>query len=130
MQSRDAPVQHPPPTPTQDEADAFKAQAHGEAEADPAAPPAVVDVPIISGTGDVGSTLTCTMGNWTGEPTSYAYAWSSNGTAGPQQPSNTYAVKPADAGKSISCVVTATNDYGSTAAPPSNAIAVADQRKE
>jgi hypothetical protein len=33
------------------------------------AAPAVVDVPHVSGPGTVGGTLSCTMGNWTGEPT-------------------------------------------------------------
>ena len=31
-------------------------------------------------TAAVGDTLSCTMGNWTGEPTEYAYQWLSNGT--------------------------------------------------
>jgi hypothetical protein len=64
------------------------------------------------------------MGNWDGEPTSYAYAWASDGAPNTATGS-TYAVIAADAGHSLTCVVTATNDAGSTAAPPSNAIAIA-----
>lgn len=87
------------------------------------AAPENVDVPYVSGTGTVGETLTCTMGNWNGLPRSYAYAWASDGApnsaVGP-----TYSIVPGDAGHSITCVVTATNELGSTAAPPSNAVVV------
>jgi hypothetical protein len=83
-------------------------------------PPINKDVPFVDGSATVGGTLTCTMGNWTGEPTSYSYAWSAAGAAD----AATYVVQAADAGTSISCVVTATNANGSTAAPPSNAVAV------
>jgi hypothetical protein len=85
-------------------------------------PPSVVDVPQATGTGVVGSTLNCTMGNWNGEPTSYAYQW--NGTGQPSDAAD-YTVAADDVGQSLSCVVTATNTVGSTAAPPSNAITAA-----
>ena len=119
----------PPPTPTQDEADAMKQQAHGEGDSngtEPSAPPANVDVPHVSGTGTVGQTLTCTMGNWdnmgSGE-VSYAYQWQSDGTTDLATGSS-YVVAAGDVGHSITCVVTATNALGSTAAPPSNAVSV------
>lgn len=87
------------------------------------AQPFYVDVPAITGTATVGSTLTATTGNWTGAPTTYAYQWHSNGVnVGTNQ--NTYVVQAGDAGHSITCTVTATNAAGSTAAPPSNAIAI------
>jgi hypothetical protein len=88
-------------------------------------PPAVVDVPYVAGTGTVGETLTCTMGNWTGEPTSYAYQWKRDGTTD-LGTDDSYVIAAADAGSSITCVVTATNALGSTTAPPSNAVAVAN----
>jgi hypothetical protein len=75
----------------------------------------------------VGSELTCTMGNWEGmqaEPHSYAYAWQLDGadiTGG----TATLPVVAADVGKSATCVVSATNAAGTTAAPPSNAVVVA-----
>lgn len=85
--------------------------------------PTNVDVPNISGTAAVGATLTATTGNWTGEPDTYAYQWKSGATnVGGNSPA--YVVAPGDAGASITCVVTATNIGGSTAAPPSNAIAI------
>jgi hypothetical protein len=119
----------PPPQPGQDDADALKVQAHGEGEPGgegepPTAPPAVVDVPHVSGNGAVGDTLSCTMGNWDGEPTSYAYAWKSDGTTD-LGTGDTYVVAATDSGHSITCLVTATNALGSTAAPPSNAVAIA-----
>ena len=47
-------------------------------DAAPTAPPANVDVPHVQQAGD---TLTCTMGNWDGEPTGYAYQWQLDGAA-------------------------------------------------
>jgi hypothetical protein len=91
----------------------------------PMAAPANVDVPYVTGTGAVGQTLNCTMGNWTGEPTSYAYQWKRDGTADIGSGADTYLVAAADAGHSIACVVTAANAQGATAAPPSNAVLVA-----
>jgi hypothetical protein len=81
------------------------------------------DVPHLQGNGTVGETLTCTKGNWNGEPTSYAYAWKSNAAA-VGGTGDTYTVAESDVGHSITCVVTATNAAGSTTAPPSNAVAV------
>jgi hypothetical protein len=111
------------PQPTQVRADYVKEMVHtGETGA--LAPPRNLDVPYVSGDGTVGATLNCTMGNWGGQPTDYAYAWKSDG-ADVAGSGNSYVVAPSDAGHSITCVVTATNAAGSTAAPPSNAIAVA-----
>ena len=86
----------------------------------PAAPPVNRDVPHVQQTGD---TLTCTMGNWDGEPTGYAYQWKMDGTntgAGGSQ----YVTIAGDVGKTATCVVTATNAMGSTIAPPSNGVVV------
>ena len=65
------------------------------------------------------------MGNWEGcaDP-SYAYQWQLDGTditGG----TATLPVVAADAGKTATCVVTATNASGTTAAPPSNGVVVA-----
>jgi hypothetical protein len=86
--------------------------------------PAIIDVPYVGGDPSVGGTLNCTMGNWTGQPTSYAYQWKSDATADVGTGENTYLVADTDAGHSLSCVVTATNGAGTTAAPPSNAVPV------
>jgi hypothetical protein len=86
-----------------------------------AGPPVVVDVPYAS---QAGATLNCTMGNWDGEPTGYAYAWYIDGVAREGASSATYAVQPDDVGHSGACVVTATNAHGETVAPMSNAVTV------
>lgn len=83
----------------------------------PAEAPTVVSQPAITHNGTivasctVGDDLACTVGAWTGEPTSYWQTWLAdsavvgNGAA--------YTVHPADAGKTIQCSVTATNATGS-----------------
>jgi hypothetical protein len=82
-------------------------------------PPANTAVPYAA---QAGAEVTCTMGEWTGEPTAYAYQWQSDGTdVGTGTP---YPIIAADDGHTFTCVVTATNANGSTAAPPSNAVVV------
>ena len=84
-------------------------------------PPTVVAIPQIA---QVADTLHCTMGEWTGSPTAYAYQWQLNGTdAGPDDPN--FTVTPAEAGQTAVCIVTATNAAGSATAPPSNSVIVA-----
>lgn len=87
-----------------------------------AAPPVNVDVPYVSQNEDL---LTCTMGNWTGEPTGYDYVWKLDGaTVGSNSADYTIAVD--DIGKTATCTVTASNAAGATAAPPSSGVIVAD----
>lgn len=126
------------PAPTQVRANVLKARTGGaeigdiepppEPEPEPVQPPATVDTPQLSGIAAVGETLSCSMGNWTGEPTSYAYGWKSQeGMSGPidlPAAGDTYVVDANDAGMDIFCVVTATNDAGSTEGPASNAVSI------
>ena len=96
----------------------------GPAEPPPeeAQAPVNVDVPHVQ---QQDGTLTCTMGNWEGEPTSYAYQWQRDGEdVGDGSPE--YVLVDGDAGKSFVCVVTATNAAGSTTAPPSVAVEATD----
>ena len=72
-----------------------------------------------------GATLHCTMGNWDGEPTGYTYAWHTGGVANGQTGAE-HAVEPEDVGQDWACVVTATNKLGSTVAPMSNSVTVAE----
>jgi hypothetical protein len=82
--------------------------------------PSNVVVPHASQDGDV---LHCTMGEWTHDPTGYAYQWQIDGVdAGTNAD---YHVDPVDAGKTATCVVTASNAAGSGTAPPSNGVVVA-----
>jgi hypothetical protein len=94
-------------------------------EAPPSAPPTNIDVPYAQQTVDL---ISVTMGNWTGEPTSYAYQWRRDGTTNIGTDSDQYAVTSADIGHTVDCIVTATNASGSTAAPPSNGVVVAPAR--
>lgn len=71
--------------------------------------------PGITGTAQVGQTLTCSTGTWlTGRETiSYAYQWKADGEAIDGATSSTYTLTADEQGKVITCVVTATNASGS-----------------
>ena len=88
--------------------------------APPTDPPVNVMVPYLQQTGDI---LSCTMGTWTGSPTDYAYAWWSDSTlvdeGGPD-----HVINPEEVNTTMTCIVTATNQYGSTSADPSNGVFV------
>jgi len=86
--------------------------------------PVVRDVPYVA---QDGASLTCTMGNWENEPASYEYGWHRDGAfvvGGPGPAGAAYPVVTEDVGTTFTCVVTATNDAGSTVAPPSNGVVV------
>jgi hypothetical protein len=96
----------------------------------PVTAPINTNVPYVSQDGDI---LTCTMGTWTGEPTAYVYQWAIDGTA-VGDGTEIYTAVIADVGKTATCVVSATNDLGTTESPPSNAhivtdVAVADEEQ-
>jgi hypothetical protein len=75
-------------------------------------------------TAAVGDTLSVTMGEWTGEPDSYTYAWCLDG-ADMGATGTSYTTVSGNEGHSVTCVVTAINEAGATAAPSSNAVMVA-----
>jgi lysozyme len=84
--------------------------------------PAVIAAPTVSGTAEVGQTLTALAGTWTGSPTSFAYSWrrcDANGascTPITGATTATYALTPGDIGTTLSLVVTATGKGGAQAA--------------
>jgi hypothetical protein len=86
-------------------------------------PPVNTAAPVVSGTGTVGQTLSCTQGTWTYGQT-YARQWLRGGATIADATATTYLLAAADSGTNVSCRVTATNPAGSTPAT-SNAIAVA-----
>lgn len=78
--------------------------------------------PALSGTQEVGYTLTCSQGSWSGGVDSYAYQWQEQLPGGhPYEDvagatSNTYTIIANDQAHIIRCKVTATNQVGSTIA--------------
>jgi hypothetical protein len=87
-------------------------------------PPANTTAPLVTGTGTVGQTLSCTMGVWTLSPTAYAYQWLRGGAKISGAEASSYKLIAADSGHNISCRVTASTAAGSASAD-SNAIACA-----
>lgn len=79
-------------------------------------PPVNTVLPAISGTVDIGQTLTATNGTWTNSPSGYTYQWKRNGVAIVGATANTYTLTASDPGTTITVTVTATNAGGATAA--------------
>jgi trimeric autotransporter adhesin len=80
-------------------------------------------VPLLSGSAEVGETLSCSTGIWENSPTEYAYSWLRNDDPIAGEAASTYTVQGADAGHAIWCEVTATNGTGSVS-EASNALVV------
>ena len=78
--------------------------------------------PVVSGTAVVGQVLTTTDGTWSNSPSSFSYQWK-RGVTNVGTNATTYTLVSADAGQSMTCVVTATNAAGSANAT-SNALTV------
>jgi hypothetical protein len=94
--------------------------------------PAVVTAPSVTGTAQIGQTLSASVGAWTGSPTSFAYQWQRCDAAGagcaaiPAETASSYIVAPGDLGTTLSLVVTATGVGGSqSATAPTTAAVVA-----
>jgi hypothetical protein len=85
--------------------------------------PVDVSVPTLSGTAQQGQTLTATAGLWTAPDATFTYQWQDCDAAGAKcvnvagATSQTYAVTPADVGKTVHVVVKATNRFGTANAP-------------
>jgi len=95
--------------------------------------PAVLTPPLLSGTLQVGQTLTANVGTWSGSPTAFAYLWRRCDTGGAAcvaitgATASSYVLTPGDIGFTLSLVVTATGKGGSqsASAPTTAAIAAA-----
>ena len=73
----------------------------------------------ITGIETVGSTLTCTSGTVTGDPTpTITKQWKRNGVDIPAAIGDTYLLTTLDLGKTITCLVTATNSVGTSTSLP------------
>lgn len=79
-------------------------------------PPSNTILPAISGTAQVGQTLTTTNGTWANGTTGFAYQWFRGGSAISGATSSSYALVTADLAALITVRVTATNANGSTPA--------------
>lgn len=81
-------------------------------------PPTCSIPPQLSGEATVGSTLNVSNGSWrNARGAVYSYAWRRDGAVIDRQVTHSYVVTDADAGHSLSAVVTCTNDKGAESAP-------------
>lgn len=72
------------------------------------------EMPMVTGSGVVGTALNCSKGVWIGKPTDFDYQWSGNGRDVKDATKASYTVTEADVGHMMMCVVTAKNDAGET----------------
>jgi hypothetical protein len=79
-----------------------------------AAVPVNTMLPTLSGTPQVGQTLTATNGTWTNSPTSFTYQWNRAGSAISGATASAYVPVSADVGNTLTISVTATNGFGSS----------------
>lgn len=82
------------------------------------------DLPEITGTAQVGATLTCSTGTWSEDIETYSYQWKSGITSvGTNQ--NTYVAQTGDLGNTITCTVVATTEFaksGTATSDPTSAV--------
>jgi hypothetical protein len=71
-------------------------------------------LPAISGTAQVGQTLTASAGTWTNSPASYANQWQNEGSPIAGATSATYIIQASDLGALITLQVIATNSAGAS----------------
>jgi hypothetical protein len=71
--------------------------------------------PELTGINTLGSTLTCSQGTWTGDPTiTYAYQWYQGNTPLIGQTATTHIITAGDISSALFCRVTASNSSGGT----------------
>jgi hypothetical protein len=88
-------------------------------------PPVNTALPSVSGTAQVGQTLTASPGTWSGSPApSFAYQWQRGTSNISGATSATYTPVVGDVGSTLRVVVTATNSSGSAAAASASTAAV------
>jgi hypothetical protein len=75
--------------------------------------PVNTGLPVITGTAQVGVTLSGSNGTWTNAPTGYTYQWFANGVAIGGATSNTFLLTATQLGTVITFTVTASNAGGS-----------------
>lgn len=75
--------------------------------------PVNTERPILSGGFFSGNIVTCSDGIWTNDPSDFRYQWYRDSREIPLALMSTYLLTNSDIGTNISCLVTATNDFGS-----------------
>lgn len=85
--------------------------------------PVNTGLPLVTGTGTVGQTLSCSTGTWLNSPT-FTYQWMRSGVVIAGATSATYLLVAGDSTKAVTCIVTGTKAGLAVAAPASNSIAV------
>jgi hypothetical protein len=78
-------------------------------------PPELLTVGNVSGGAQVGNSLSCATGSWSGSP-AFTRQWLRNGAEIPGKTEGSYALTAEDLGTVVQCRVTATNANGSTVA--------------
>jgi hypothetical protein len=96
--------------------------------------PVNTGAPTVSGVAQIGQSLLCNTGAWTGDGAlgasggvgalAYSYAWLRNGAAIGGASAQTYGPQIADVGAQLSCEVSAAGAYGQSGAVVSAAVAV------
>lgn len=81
-------------------------------------------LPAITGTKQVGQTLTCSTGTWSKSPT-FTYQWRRNGSAIAGATASTRVLAAGDLGALMSCTVTATKNGVSVDATSAQTTAIA-----
>jgi hypothetical protein len=90
-----------------------------------AAPPVNTVKPAVTGSAQRASTLTATLGAWSGNGNAYTYQWQRDGVDIPGATETTYTLTPADVGSAIRMLVTAVNPDGSASAASAGTASVA-----
>lgn len=91
----------------------------------PLSEPVNVGQPFLTGVGAVGVAVICNEGSWTGNPTpTYTYDFRLDSVSVQNGSSNSYTPLLADDGKTLTCLVTATNSQGSASEGTSNSIVI------
>lgn len=91
-----------------------------DADIPPTDVPMVIDAPFIS---QAAAVISCTLGNWSGTPSSRVYQWKIDASVVGSNAS-TYTRIAGDIGKTATCTMIATNGVGASAPVVSNAIVV------
>jgi hypothetical protein len=86
--------------------------------------PASTAPPAVRGTARAGSTLSCSTGSWTQDPTNYSYQWWRDGTPIIGATGSSHRVVALDEGSTIGCVVSAGTSAGTSAGRASNSVRI------